>query len=171
MNGGIISKSELNKLLKNKEIIITPMNPANISNASIDLTLGNKFRKYKLQKNKIHLSNDIDYRDYSYEIDVPDGDYIEINPGETILGYTKEKITLPGNICAFLEGRSRFARMGITVHITAPFMNPGISNCQMLEIFNASPFKLCLYPNLIICQMIFIYTTSDSKYAGKYKDQ
>lgn len=51
---------------------------------------------------------------------------------------TKECITLSDNICGWINSRSRFARIGLMSHVTAPFISPGISNKQVLEIFNAS---------------------------------
>jgi hypothetical protein len=59
-------------------------------------------------------------------------------PGQACLGITVETIQLAPGLCGLLEGRSRFARLGLFVHITAGFMQPGINNRQVLEIYNAS---------------------------------
>ena len=78
-----------------------------------------------------------------------------IQPGEMVLGITREKITLADNISGRLEGRSRFARFGLAVHVTAGFMHPGISNHQVLEIVNLGHAPLALYPDTRICQFVF----------------
>ena len=72
-----------------------------------------------------------------------------------ILGITREKITLADNISGRLEGRSRFARFGLAVHVTAGFMHPGISNHQVLEIVNLGHAPLAFYPDTRICQFVF----------------
>ena len=58
-----------------------------------------------------------------------------LQPGETIHGITRERVTLPGDIGGWLEGRSRFARLGLMIHVTAGFVSPGVSNRQVLEAY------------------------------------
>jgi dCTP deaminase len=60
-------------------------------------------------------------------------------PGETVLGITRERVKLGPGLCGWLEGRSRFARLGLMVHISAPFMGPGIDSQQVLEMSNFRP--------------------------------
>ena len=92
-------------------------------------------------------------------------------PGESALARTVERITLPDDICGRLEGRSRFARLGLLVHITASFMHPGISNHQVLEMYNASPFPLAVHPGTRICQFVFEKTIGCRHYRGRFADQ
>ena len=92
-------------------------------------------------------------------------------PGQACLGITEEKITLAPTLCGLLEGRSRFARLGLFVHITAGFMNPGISNRQVLEIYNASNHALALYPGTKVCQFIFLRMDGAASYKGKFNEQ
>jgi dCTP deaminase len=82
-----------------------------------------------------------------------------------------EKITLPDNICAWIGGRSRFARIGLFVHITASFVQPGISNHQVLEMYNASPIPLAIYPGLRICQLVLEHTVGEGHYDGRFRHQ
>jgi dCTP deaminase len=88
-----------------------------------------------------------------------------------LAGITVEKVHLSPGLCGLLEGRSRFARMGLFVHITAGFMNPGIDNRQVLEIYNASNHPLALYPGTKVCQFIFMKMLGESKYEGTFKAQ
>lgn len=69
------------------------------------------------------------------------------------------------------EGRSRFARLGLLVHITAGFMNPGINNRQVLEIFNASNQPLELIPGTKMCQFIFLKMAGEASYEGHFQTQ
>lgn len=74
-------------------------------------------------------------------------------------------------LCDFAEGRSRFARLGLFVHITAGFMQPGINNRQVLEIYNASSYPLELVPGTRICQFIFMKMSGTAKYQGRFSHQ
>jgi dCTP deaminase len=114
----------------------------------------------------IPISTKSDYRDITYRIDLSDGGYI-VKPGELILGITQEEVTLSPSICGWLSSRSRFARLGLMVHITAP----GISNHQVLEIFNAGSNYLKLIPGERICQFVFEYCAGEASYEGKYSGQ
>jgi dCTP deaminase len=69
------------------------------------------------------------------------------------------------------EGRSRFARLGLFVHITAGFMQPGINNRQVLEIYNASSYPLELVPGTRICQFIFMKMSGTATYQGRFSNQ
>jgi len=165
----VIAKSELKKLVREGIIRIEPFSEKQIGPGSIDLHLGNKFVVYKKVREIYHITDRSDYRKITQEIQVKD--YFLLLPGESVMGMTREKITLPDNICGRLEGRSRFARLGLLVHITASFMQPGISNHQTLEMYNASPIPLAVHPGTKICQFIFEYTVGRGHYRGKFRDQ
>ncbi|MFH1380529.1 MAG: dCTP deaminase [bacterium] len=166
----VIAQSELRKLVKNGTIKIEPApNDDQIGPGSIDLHVGNKFIVYKEVKNVLHVVDDADFEDITEHIEVKD--HFILMPGKSVLALTKEKITLPDNICGRLEGRSRFARLGLLVHITASFMQPGISNHQVLEMYNASPYPLAIHPGTRICQFIFEYTEGRGQYKGRFMNQ
>src|SRR3989344_6401973 len=99
----ILSKQEILNKIRKKEVLIKPFNKNNIGPASIDLTLDNKFRIFK-NKN-IDLKKDT-YKNITTLIEK---DKILLEPGQLILGITKEKIKLPENIFGILQGRSRYA--------------------------------------------------------------
>lgn len=163
----ILTKKEILKEIKKQRIKITPFNEKNIGPASIDLTLDNKFRVYKKNK-KIELSENTDYKKYTRLII---SDKLVLKTGEFVIGITKENIRLPDNICGWLGGRSRFARLGLLVHITAAFVQPGIEGKQVLEMRNVSPNDLIIKPGTRICQLILEKTEGKSKYKGKFVNQ
>ncbi|CAG8790871.1 6188_t:CDS:2, partial [Racocetra persica] len=85
---------------------------------------------------------------------------------------TREMVSLPPDICALVaEGRSRFARLGLSVHITASFIHPGVKNQTVLEIFNASSLTLALHPGTKVCQMIFMTMEGQAEYSGIFQGQ
>ncbi len=163
----ILTKKEILKEIKDKKIKISPMKKSNIGPASIDLTLDNKFRVYKTPK-LVRITENTDFKKYTKAITT---DKIVLYPNEFIVGITKEKVSLPDNICGWLTGRSRFARLGLQIHSTAAFMQPGINNKQVLEIYNFSPNPLTLKPGTKVCQLILEKTEGKAKYTGKFKTQ
>jgi dCTP deaminase len=102
---------------------------------------------------------------------VPEGQHILIMPGETVLGITRERLRLGPGLCGWLEGRSRFARLGLMVHISAPFMGPGINSQQVLEMSNFGPAPLAVVPGIAICQFVFQRLDGSESYAGLFAGQ
>ena len=102
-------------------------------------------------------------------MDITDGYLLE--PGELVLGITKERLTLPEDVCGWLNSRSRFARIGLMSHIAAPFLAPGISNRQILEIFNAGRNKIKLMQGMKICHVVLQECKGAARYTGAWKDQ
>lgn len=165
----ILCGDELVKLIKNKIIGIDPLTEVSIGPASVDLTLDKELRIFDKIEGSLPVASSTDYREITHKVIIEDR-YI-IKPKELVLGITKEKITLPDNICAWLNSRSRFARLGLMVHITAPFIQPGISAKQVLEIYNAGSNNLELIPGEKLCQVIFQECKGKAKYKGIFQNQ
>lgn len=146
--------------------------------ASVDLRLGNLFKIFK----NSHLAC-IDLRDPSTldnimeTVEVKEGKPFIVHPGEFLLGVTMEKVTIPGDMIGRLEGRSSIGRLGIIVHSTAGFFDPGFSGTGTLEISNLNRIPICLYPGMRVCQMAFERLESpalvpyDKKPDAKYMNQ
>lgn len=164
----ILTKNEILKKINNKEIIIEPFDKEAVGPGSVDLTLDNKFRVFKKTSAILDVNDDADYQKIT---DLIESWSIVIMPGETILGITKETVTLPTNMCGWLEGRSRYARLGLMVHISASFMQPGLSNKQVLEMTNMSSVPLKLHAGTKICQFIFQETIGNAEYKGRFSKQ
>lgn len=165
----ILTKNEILKEIKKKRIKIEPLNRKVIGAATIDLTLSNKLRVFQYPDHTVNVNENVDYKKITKLVDMKKG-YI-LKPNELVLGITKEKITLPDDICGLLNSRSRFARIGLMSHITAPFISPGISNQQVLEIFNAGHNNFKLLPGQKICHLVLMQCLGKAKYKGKFKKQ
>ena len=164
----ILTKKEILKEIKKGGIKITGFNSKYLGPASCDLALSNEFRVFK----DIHVSKELsEQTDYKKMTRLVRKNELVIMPGESVLGITKERIKLAPDICGWLQGRSRFARMGLMVHITASFMQPGIENKQVLEMFNASPMPLKIKAGTRVCQFIFERCEGGAVYKGKFKKQ
>lgn len=164
----ILTKEEILKEIAKGTIAIEPLATENIGPGSVDLTLGNTFRVFK-KSTKVHdADEELDYRKIT---ELVKADSIVVKPRESILAITKERITLAPNLCGWLEGRSRFSRLGLMVHISASFMQPGISNRQVLEISNMGSVPLRLHAGTRICQFVFQRTIGKAIYKGKFAEQ
>ena len=152
-------------------IRITPYDERMVGPASVDLHLSDAFRIFVHLPTTLDVTDGLDYRSATKGFRTPPGECLVLQPGQTVLGITQERIELPNDICGWLEGRSRFARMGLMVHITASFMQPGIQNRQVLEISNVSPVPLALKPGTLVCQFIFGRCLGEAVYAGHYRNQ
>jgi len=167
----ILARSEILAELAAGRIQITPYNEAMVGPASVDLHLADVFRVFRYSKPNIAVRPESDYKDATRGIRVAENDFLLLKPGETVLGITHERIELPDDICGWLEGRSRFARLGLLVHISASFMQPGLANHQVLEMSNFGPIPLEIYPNIPICQFIFQRTQGRGVYEGRFSGQ
>ncbi len=152
-------------------ISITPFDPERVGPASVDLTLASTIRVFRKVHEVIAVRDSTDYREYTDKIEIAAGKQILIMPGETILGITRERLRLGPGLCGWLEGRSRFARLGLMVHISAPFMGPGIDSQQVLEMSNFGPAPLAVAPGLPICQFVFQRLEGSERYAGRFAGQ
>lgn len=165
----VLTRDIIKKEIAAGRIVFDPAIPEEfIQVASVDLTLDNKFWFFQQLDTPLDVVESTDYRTITSKIIK---DVVMLSPSETILGITKEKITLPGDICGWLEGRSRFARLGLLIHISAGLIQPGVSNHQMLEITNLGPNVLLLHAGERICQLAFQRCEGTALYRGKFQEQ
>jgi dCTP deaminase len=163
----ILTQKEILKLIKKGEVKIEPFDKNAVGPASIDLTLDKQLRIFNSKPELI--TEYTDYKKITKLLDI-NKEYV-LKPKELVLGITKEKITLPENIAGWLNSRSRFARIGLMSHVAAPFIMPGVSNKQVLEIYNAGHNKIKLLPGTKICQLVLEQCKGKAKYEGKFKEQ
>lgn len=164
----VLTKKEIFKEIALGHIKIEPFVKANIGPGSVDLTLGSQFRVFKKSEEVYDVSEETDYQKITRLVKAKS---LVIKPQETVLAVTQEKITLASHLCGWLEGRSRFARLGLMVHISASFMQPGISNYQVLEMSNMGHVPLRLHSGTKICQFVFQTTKGKARYRGRFAAQ
>ncbi len=160
-----LSDVDIKKLLKSGKIKIKPLKKDQIGPASVDLTLSDEWYFFKDKyKGKLVDLKKTDSREVHRKIKA---EAVILAPGEICLGKTLEKITLPLDVMGKLEGRSRYARMGVSIHITSSIVHPGSDNHQILEIVNLAPFSIVLHKGMRISQIIFheVKTPSSKPYA------
>jgi len=148
----ILSDKNIVDYLKRGIVKITPRpTEGQIGPASVDLTLSNEFWKPRKVKGKLDLSK----VGFSGVMGYFKADEVELKPGQMVLGKTVEKIELPSNISGRLEGRSSFARLGLAIHVTSGFIQPGSRNHQILEIVNLSSNTILVRAGMRLSQVIF----------------
>lgn len=165
----IMTRKEILKEIKKHQLIIEPLDQAAIGPASIDLTLSSRIRVFKNDIPLVSINEQIKYEELTEPKEIKQG--YDLKPKQLILGITEEKITLPEYLCGWINSRSKFARAGLMSHITAPFICPGVSNRQVLEIYNAGPATLRLLPGAKICQIILQECKGEARYCGIFQDQ
>lgn len=164
----VLTRNELLKAIVEGRIRIEPFTEDMVGPGSVDLSLSDEFRIFKKLRKAVAVDDSIEVEKITRLVY---RDSFTLLPGETILGITSERIRLAPNLCGWIQGRSRFARVGLLVHMTASFIQPGIDNRQVLEISNMAPFPLILKPGTRICQIVFQTTIGEAVYEGKHKCQ
>jgi len=167
----ILTRDEILKEIHSGKIVIEPFKEDMVGPGSVDLSLGNQFRTFRKLHEIYNVTDDANFHEITDVFEISDAEHFVLLPQETVLGITRERVKLPPYICGWLEGRSRFARLGLMVHITAGFMQPGINNHQVLEIANVSSVPLALHPGTRICQFIFQRTLGEAVYKGIFLEQ
>jgi dCTP deaminase len=172
----ILTRDKIMDAVKSGEIVIDPFDERALDAASYDMTLYHQIRVF------VEGLNEIDLVEMAQDphlllkitriVDIPAQDYYLLKPGELVLGMTVEKLSLAPNIAGSLEGRSRFARMGLMVHVTASFLQPGISGTrQVFEIFNASRNAIKLRSGVRMAQVVFERCEGSAVYSGVFANQ
>jgi dCTP deaminase len=151
----VLSDATIRELIETGRIVIDPWDPAMVQPASVDIRLGDSFRVFHN-----HRIKSIDLaappRDLTEHVEIPgDGQFV-IHPGEFVLGRTHELVELPDDVVARIEGKSSIGRLGLVVHATAGFVDPGFRGTLTLEITNFNSVPIVLSPGLPICQLSFM---------------
>ena len=151
--------------LRTGRLVISPeVRDDQFGPSSIDLHLSNKFTIFKKRDDLGGLNQSVDLanitnieaivRAVGDEITLEEGKTREIAPGEFLLAYTREYIELPNYLAARVEGRSTLARLGLSIHQTAPTVHATFKGQLRLEIMNNGPVPCELSPGIAICQLI-----------------
>jgi dCTP deaminase len=151
----VLSDGTIRRLVEEQRIRIEPWDPAMVQPASVDLKLGTSFRVFHN-----HRLPAIDLAEpptgVTEHVQIEDDASFVIHPGEFVLGSTVEWVELPNDIVARIEGKSSLGRLGLIVHATAGFVDPGFSGTLTLEITNLTRVPIVLWPGKPIAQLSFM---------------
>jgi dCTP deaminase len=151
----VLSDGTIRRLVDEGRIAIEPWDPLMVQPASVDLKLGTSFRVFHNHRIQV-----IDLADppqgLTEPVEVEPDDAFVIHPNEFVLGRTAEHVEMPADIVARIEGKSSLGRLGLIVHATAGFVDPGFRGTLTLEITNFNSVPIVLRPGLPIAQLSFM---------------
>lgn len=167
----LIDKLIYKKIAEHEIKIIPFIGLDQIGSTSLDVRLGTSFQVYYPNRSGVidftARETLIEAENNSFLMDLDFMESFVLAPGNFILGHTMEYLYLPPNIAAEIEGRSSYARLGIEVHMTAGFVDPGFHGVLTLEIYNAGPNPIRLFPGLRIGQLRFFECSEPAKHYGR----
>jgi len=173
----ILSDRDIRAELEAGRIVIDPFVPDAVQPSSVDLHLGNRFRVFRNNRTAV-----IDPRQEQPEltelVEIAGDEPFVLHPGEFVLGATYERVTLPDDLVARLEGRSSLGRLGLLIHSTAGYVDPGWEGTLTLELSNVANLPIKLYDGMKIGQISFQRLSSavevgygDARIGSKYRGQ
>ena len=165
----ILTRDVIRREIEAGRVVIDPFFADQVGPASIDLHLGDEIRVMHTGHEPLPEIDEVDYRTIS-EVRSLQTPY-PLSPGETIHGITRERITLPGDIGGWLEGRSRFARLGLMIHVTSGFVQPGVASRQVLEMSNVSGRTLLIHAGVRLLQIVLQRCEGSAVYRGRFARQ
>ncbi len=177
----ILSDKDIKKSLAEGRIVIDPMFPNSLQPASVDMHLGAHFLIFKNSNFPyIDLAKPID--EMMEEVEINEERQFILHPGEFALGLTHETIGVADDMVGRLEGKSSLGRVGLIIHATAGYLDPGNKLKMTLELHNIANLPIMLYYKMPIAQMSFTPLSSkadipygsrslNSKYYGAMKPQ
>ena len=137
--------------------------------SSIDLRLGDIIVRFKESISSFDIKDKIIPEQHLNVEKYEDGQPIIINPGEIVFGQIYEQMWIGDKYSARVEGRSRVARLGLAVHCTGSYINPGFCGAMPLQLINYNKFPITIYPYIGICQLV-LFEISDEPLV-KYSDR
>ena len=165
----ILTRDVILREIASGRLVIDPLDRSQIGPGSIDLHLGNEIRVMAGGPDQIEVTDSADYRAVT-RLQRLDDPYV-LRPGETIHAITRERIRLPADVAGWLEGRSRYARLGLMIHVTSGFIAPGVNSRQVLEMSNVAGRPLVIHAGVPVCQVVLQRCEGEAVYAGRFRDQ
>lgn len=161
----ILSDADILARLKKGDLVVDPLDdPAlQVQPASIDLRLGNEFLVFRHPHIPFIDPRSGSVSDYTERITIPDDGMFVLHPGEFVLGTTFERVVIPSDLVAKVEGRSSLGRLAVVVHATAGFVDPGFEGHITLELSNLGRVPVALHPRMRISQIALHQMTSPAE--------
>ena len=153
----VLSDRTIARLLEEGRIEIDPYDPSLLQPSSVDVRVDRFFRVFR---NNLYPFIDVKVaqEDLTELVEVADEPFI-LHPGEFVLGSTLERVRLPDDLVARLEGKSSLGRLGLLIHSTAGFVDPGWDGHVTLELSNVANLPITIYPEMKIGQLSFMRLT------------
>ena len=154
----ILSDADILDRLADGDLAIDPLDDieTQVQPASVDLRLGSQFLEFRRTNIPcIHPDDAREVDEYVEETHVPEGDDFILHPGDFVLGTTKERVEVPSDLLATVQGRSSLGRLAVVIHATAGIVDPGYDGQITLELSNLGAAPVALSPGMRVSQLIF----------------
>ena len=158
----LLSDKSIKEAIDAKRIIIEPWEPSLLQPASVDLRLGKTIRVFHSSKLP-YIDVMQPSPDLTEEREIDEVNPFYLHPSEFALGVTLEKVCIPNDIAARLDGKSSLGRLGLLVHSTAGWVDPGWKGHLTLELSNVSALPITLYYAMKVSQISFLQLTTPSQ--------
>ncbi len=155
----VLSDRTIKEEIARGRIIIDPLDMSCIQPASVDIHLDRKLRVFRSGRYPFYIDVKQNTDDLTEMVEIGDGPFF-LQPGEFILASTLELVSLPDDIVARLEGKSSLGRIGLLIHSTAGYVDPGWRGHLTLELSNVARLPVSLYYGMKIGQISFLRLTS-----------
>ena len=155
----ILSDRTIREELAAGRIIIDPLDEGAIQPSSVDLHIDRYFRVFRNHSMRV-IDVKEDQEDLTELVEIGEEEAFILHPGEFVLGSTSERVRLPDDLVARLEGKSSLGRLGLLIHSTAGFVDAGWDGHLTLELSNVANLPITLYPGMKIGQISFLRMTT-----------
>ncbi|HZR15000.1 MAG TPA: dCTP deaminase [Acidimicrobiia bacterium] len=164
----ILSDRTIKEELAAGRVVIEPLAEGSVQPSSVDLHVDRYFRVFRNDTTPF-IDPKEPQEDLTELVEVPDGRTFILHPSEFVLGSTLERVALPDDLVARLEGKSSLGRLGLLIHSTAGFVDAGWDGHLTLELSNVANLPIAIYPGMKIGQISFLRMTTpaDSPYGSK----
>lgn len=159
----LLSDRDIRAQVEAGRVQLDPWTAEMVQPSSIDVRLDRFFRTF--ENHRYPVIDPAQEQSELTRLVEPEGDEpFVLHPGEFVLGATYEKVTLPDDIAARLEGKSSLGRLGLLTHSTAGFIDPGFTGHITLELSNMATLPIALHPGMKIGQLCFFQLSSPAEH-------
>jgi dCTP deaminase len=173
----VLSDRDIRAEITAGRIVIDPFTPEAVQPSSVDLHLDRRFRVFRNSRYPF-IDVRADQPELTELVEISGDEPFILHPGEFVLGSTLERVELPNDLVARLEGKSSLGRLGLLIHSTAGYVDPGWEGNLTLELSNVANLPITLYDGMKIGQISFQRLSSpaevgygDARIGSKYRGQ
>ena len=151
----VLSDQAIRRLIEAGRIGIDPYDPRLMQPSSLDVRVDRLFRVFRNSRYP-YIDVKLEQEELTELVEVAADEAFILHPGEFVLGSTLERVRLPDDLVARLEGKSSLGRLGLLIHSTAGFIDPGFDGHVTLELSNVANLPITIYPSMKIGQLSFM---------------
>jgi len=174
----VLSDRTIKEEIARGRIVIEPLDQSCIQPASVDVHLDRKLLVFRSWRSPFYIDVKQNLENLTEIVEIEGEEPFFLQPGEFVLGSTFEDITIPDDIVGRLEGKSSLGRIGLLIHSTAGYVDPGWQGRLTLELSNVAKLPITLYYGMKIGQISFLRLTTaaerlygDAGLGSKYQGQ